>query len=136
MGNKNIDNKIPIYRLTSKKQVIEYYDKWVIKNKYNKDMIDWNYVAPKNSVDLFCKYAISKKIKILDAGCGTGLVGIELIKKNFSNSTLIFVTHRLNSLKNCDKIVFLENARVKKIGTFKNLIKTNILNFLNQFLTL
>ena len=66
MNKKNIDNKIPIYRLTSKKKIIEYYDKWVIKNKYNKDMIDWNYVAPKNSVDLFCKYAISKKIKILD----------------------------------------------------------------------
>ena len=35
MNKKNIDNTIPIYRLTSKKKIIEYYDKWVIKNKYN-----------------------------------------------------------------------------------------------------
>ena len=85
MGKKDIDNKIPIYKLTSKKDVIEYYDKWVIKDQFNKDMIDWNYVAPKNSVNLFCKYAFNKKLKILDAGCGTGLVGIELLKKDFSN---------------------------------------------------
>jgi len=87
MNKKDTDNKIPIYKLTSKKKVIEYYDKWVIKNQYNKDMVDWNYVAPKNAVDLFYKYITNKKIKILDAGCGTGLVGMELLKKGFSNIT-------------------------------------------------
>ena len=38
MSKKNTDNKIPIYKLTSKKRLIEYYDKWVIKNQYNKDL--------------------------------------------------------------------------------------------------
>ncbi len=47
------------------------------------------------------------------------------IKKYFSNLTLIFVTHRLNSLKKCDKIVFLENTKVKAVGSFKNLLKNN-----------
>ena len=93
MNKKNIDNTIPIYRLSSKKKIIEYYDKWVIKNKYNKDMIDWNYVAPKNSVDLFCKYAVSKKIKILDAGCGSGLVAIELIKNHYNLYTIKIPVH-------------------------------------------
>ena len=43
------------------------------------------------------------------------------IKKNFKRATLIFVTHRLNSLKNCDKILFLENSKVKKFGRFNEL---------------
>ena len=47
------------------------------------------------------------------------------IKKYFSNLPLIFVTHRLNSLKKCDKIVFLENTKVKAVGSFKNLLKNN-----------
>ena len=120
MNKKNIDNTIPIYRLTSKKKIIEYYDKWVIKNKYNKDMIDWNYVAPKNSVDLFCKYAISKKIKILDAGCGTGLVGIELIKKNFSNIIGVDFSTSMLELVPKNLYKFLDIVDLNKSLDFKN----------------
>ena len=120
MNKKNIDNKIPIYRLTSKKKIIEYYDKWVIKNKYNKDMIDWNYVAPKNSVDLFCKYAVSKKIKILDAGCGTGLVGIELIKKNFSNIIGVDFSTSMLELVPKNLYKFLDIVDLNKSLDFKN----------------
>ncbi len=120
MNKKNIDNTIPIYRLTSKKKIIEYYDKWVIKNKYNKDMIDWNYVAPKNSVDLFCKYAISKKIKILDAGCGTGLVGIELIKKNFSNIIGVDFSTSMLELVPKNLYKFLDIVDLNKSLNFKN----------------
>ena len=120
MNKKNIDNKIPIYRLTSKKKIIEYYDKWVIKNKYNKDMIDWNYVAPKNSVDLFCKYAVSKKIKILDAGCGTGLVAIELIKKNFSNIIGVDFSTSMLELVPKNLYKFLDIVDLNKSLDFKN----------------
>ena len=120
MNKKNIDNTIPIYRLTSKKKIIEYYDKWVIKNKYNKDMIDWNYVAPKNSVDLFCKYAISKKIKILDAGCGTGLVAIELIKKNFSNIIGVDFSTSMLELVPKNLYKFLDIVDLNKSLNFKN----------------
>ena len=120
MNKKNIDNTIPIYRLTSKKKIIEYYDKWVIKNKYNKDMIDWNYVAPKNSVDLFCKYAVSKKIKILDAGCGTGLVAIELIKKNFSNIIGVDFSTSMLELVPKNLYKFLDIVDLNKSLNFKN----------------
>ena len=85
--NKNIDNKLPIYKLTSKKQVLEYYKKWTKKSLYNQNMIDWKYIAPNESVYLFKKYVLDKKIKILDAGCGTGLVGLELKKAGFQNIT-------------------------------------------------
>jgi len=60
VNTKDIDNKIPIF---------------------------WNYEAPQNTASLLNKHAIDKKINILDAGCGTGLVGKELKKYGYSNLT-------------------------------------------------
>ena len=37
-------------------------------------MVDWNYTGPKETA-----------VKIYDAGCGTGLVGVELKKYGFKN---------------------------------------------------
>ena len=85
MIKKNVDNKLPIYKLTSKEEVLEYYKNWTDKSQYNQDMIDWQYTAPKHSVNLFKQYASNKGIRILDAGCGSGLVGMELIKEGYTN---------------------------------------------------
>ena len=48
-------------------------------------MEDWNYTGPKETSKIFDKYATNKNIDIYDAGCGTGLVGVELKKLGFSN---------------------------------------------------
>ena len=85
MSQKDVVNKIPIYKLKTTDEVMKYYDEWGIKNKYDQDMIDWDYTGPKETVATFTKYAKNKNIKILDAGCGTGLVGIELKKHNYLN---------------------------------------------------
>ena len=85
MINKDTDNKLPIYKLTSKDKVLKYYDDWTKNAQFNQDMIDWEYIAPVNTVQLIDKYINDKNIKILDAGCGSGLVGIELKKKSFTN---------------------------------------------------
>jgi len=82
---KDTDNKIPIYKLETKEKVLDYYINWTEKNQYNQDMIDWNYTGPRNAAKIFSKYASSKSINILDAGCGTGLVAKELAKEGFSN---------------------------------------------------
>ena len=87
VNTKDIDNKIPIYQLKSKEKVLDYYDNWTKKEQYNKDMVIWNYEAPQNTASLLNKHAIDKKINILDAGCGTGLVGKELKKYGYSNLT-------------------------------------------------
>ena len=80
MAQKDVGNKIPIYKLKTTDEVMKYYDDWGIENKYDQDMEEWNYTGPKETSKIFEKYATNKNIKIYDAGCGTGLVGVELKK--------------------------------------------------------
>jgi len=84
MAQKDVGNKIPIYKLKETEEVMKYYDEWGIENKYDQDMVDWKYSGPKETVEIFKKYAKDKNIKIYDAGCGTGLVGVELKKFGYN----------------------------------------------------
>ena len=81
MSLKDVGNKIPIYKLKTTKEVMDFYDEWGDNDKYNKDMVNWDYTGPKETVNTFKKYSKNKDILIFDAGCGTGLVAKEL--KNF-----------------------------------------------------
>ena len=50
---------------------------------------------------------------------------------NLSNeTTIIIIAHRLNTIKNCEKIVLMEKGRIKKIGTYDEIIKDS--NFKNS----
>ena len=60
MSQKDIGNKIPIYKLKAGKEVEDYYDEWTVENKYDKDMVDWKYSGPQETVDLLKKYALNK----------------------------------------------------------------------------
>ena len=82
---KDTSNKLDIYKLKTSEELLKYYQDWADNNKYNKDMVDWNYTAPQETVSVLSKYALNKNLRILDAGCGTGLVGIELKKYGYSN---------------------------------------------------
>ena len=85
MSQKDVGNKVPIYKLKKTDEVMKYYDEWGKDNKYDQDMIDWNYTGPKETSEVFIKYEKNKDAKIYDAGCGTGLVGVELKKYGFTN---------------------------------------------------
>ena len=84
MAQKDIGNKTPLHELKTTKDVMHYYDEWSKNNKYNKDMNDWDYSGPKETVEVLIKYQKDKNIKIYDAGCGSGLVALELKKFGFS----------------------------------------------------
>lgn len=84
MRDKDTNNKIPIYQLKSKEKVLDYYIHWTKEGQFNKDMTEWNYQAPQNTIKLFDQHTPHKDINILDAGCGSGLVGIELQKHGYS----------------------------------------------------
>ena len=91
MAQKDVGNKIPIYKLKTTEEVMKYYDEWGEKDKYNKDMVDWNYTGPKETVQTFNKHQKNKKILILNAVFGKGLVGVKLKKhgnKNFLGAAL------------------------------------------------
>ena len=47
-----------------------------------------------------------------------------------SEITIIIIAHRLNTIKNCEKIVLMEKGRIKKIGTYDEIIKDS--NFKNS----
>ena len=49
---KNVDEKLDIYKITTSKELLKYYQNWTKKIKYNQYMVDLNYVAPKEAVSL------------------------------------------------------------------------------------
>ena len=149
MNTKDVDNKIPIYQLDSKEKVLEYYVNWTKKGEYNKNMISWNYQAPQNTVKLFNKHALNKDINILDAGCGSGLVGIELKKygytkitgADFSQEMLDLIPHniyhQLELIDLNEKLKYEDNFfdAITCVGTFTyGHVKANALNELIRIL--
>ncbi len=52
--------------------VRKYYDQWT--PTYEEDVLSWGYGAPEAAVE-FISDRVDKEAQILDAGCGTGLVG-------------------------------------------------------------
>ena len=98
MTDKDVENKVPIYKLKTTEEIMKYYDEWGTDNKYDKDMIEWDYTGPKETVNTFKKYANNKEIKIYDAGCGTGLVGVELKKNGYTNFDGVDLSEKLLDL--------------------------------------
>ena len=117
---KNTINKLDIYKLKTSEELLKYYQDWTDNNKYIKDMVDWNYIAPKESVTVLKKYALKKKINILDAGCGTGLVGIELKKFGYTNIDGVDFSQDMLDLIPQDVYKKLERVDLNTNIEFKN----------------
>ena len=60
------------------------YDEWA--NDYDNDLInEYGYIAPKLTVDKFKALVLKKNLRIIDVGCGTGLVGQALYENGYKN---------------------------------------------------
>ena len=55
MADKDVTNKVPIYKLKTTEEIMKYYDEWGTHNKYEKDMVEWDYTGPNDTVDTFKK---------------------------------------------------------------------------------
>ena len=45
--------------------------------------------------------------------------------RKLKNKTLFLISHNFNTIKNCDKIIFLEDGKVEDIGSYWELVKKN-----------
>ena len=52
----------------------------------------------------------------------TELDVMKAIENLSDDLTVIIVAHRLTTLKNCSQIIELENGRVKRVGSYENII--------------
>ena len=66
MSQKDVGNKVPIYKLKKTEEVMKYYDEWGEGNKYDKDMVDWNYTGPKETTEVFIKYFEDKNLSCIN----------------------------------------------------------------------
>ena len=83
MSQQDIGNKVPLHTLKTSGEVRAFYDEWSSGGQYNKDMQDWNYTGPQETVSIFSQYSLDPDIVVFDAGCGSGLVGKELFRLGY-----------------------------------------------------
>lgn len=61
------------------------YDAWV--TDYERDVLRWGYDAPEVSARRLAKATDPRSVRVLDAGCGTGLTGVALASAGFVRVT-------------------------------------------------
>ena len=93
MGKKWLDI---VYNEKSSIKLKQHYKSWA--NDYDQDLIDWGYAYPSQLKKIISQdIKLKKSSKILDAGCGTGLVAEVLGDMNFKN--IVGLDYSLDMLK-------------------------------------
>ena len=68
------DIHVKILSAESTDELMEVYDGWAAR--YDDELLEeWGYTSPQKAVDLLCASMKLSDLRVLDAGCGTGLVG-------------------------------------------------------------
>lgn len=71
-----------VYAVTSPEDCVDAYRDWA--KGYEDDVVGrFGYVAPKLATETFARFVESAAAPVLDAGCGTGLVGLELTRRGY-----------------------------------------------------
>ena len=91
-----------VYSSENNRELEARYDEWA--NEYDSNIEgDFGYVMPRIAAETFSRF-VSKDAKVLDAGAGTGLVGVELNRLGFSDIEAMDMSRGM-----------LEEARAKKV---------------------
>lgn len=96
-------NKVQwVYSAADNQELAERYDQWA--QDYDLDLeCDFGYVGPVRAAEIFAKH-VPVEANVLDAGCGTGLVGEALYKLGYRNLSAIDLSNGM-----------LKQAKEKKI---------------------
>lgn len=70
-----------VFEAANKEELAASYDKWAAS--YDSDLVGQG--GPNEAVAELKKYVVSPNARILDAGCGTGIVGQLLAEKGYTN---------------------------------------------------
>ena len=80
------DIHVKILTATSTDELMEVYDSWA--DRYDQDLLkDWGYSSPQTAVHSLQEAMVTSDLHVLDAGCGTGLVGVLLKEAGVSSIT-------------------------------------------------
>ena len=102
MDKKSQDRVQWVYSSKNNSELSQRYDEWA--KDYDKDLSEFfGWVAPKTAADYLAKYVHSDSV-VLDAGAGTGLVGLVLAEHGFQNLTAMDLSEGM-----------LREARDKKV---------------------
>ena len=94
----------------NKKKLLDIYQKWAAL--YDKDNDDeLGTVSQPNSVKTFQRYVKDKSKYIIDVGCGTGLVGLQLKKLGYKNFDGVDISQEMIdiAIDRCYESLFLGN---------------------------
>ncbi len=93
MGKKWLDI---VYNEKSSVKLKQHYKFWA--DDYDQDLVDWGYAYPSQLKKVMTQdIKVKKDSKILDAGCGTGLVAQVLSDMNFKN--IVGLDYSIDMLK-------------------------------------
>ena len=77
------DIHVKILTAASTNELMKVYDGWA--DRYDRELLeDWGYTSPQKAVQLLLEAMGSPELAVLDAGCGTGLVGVLLKEAGIS----------------------------------------------------
>ena len=106
-----------VLNASNKEELKAAYSDWA--EQYDSDLInEMGYVAPKIASDLLVKYLDGANAHILDAGCGTGLVGSIMYKCGYTNIEGIDYSPEML-------------AKAAEKGIYRSLIEGDLMNALN-----